>query len=76
MYDYQFYFVGDFDQGVYDAFDEPDDHGDREQDVRRLVSDLKYILQVQPGIREISSFCNCSGSRLKVTVMNAHWTPP
>ena len=72
-YDYEFIFVDDFQQDVYDAYPIPDTDETLVNIVTDIVDKLVMILRVRPGIRCICSFGTHDDQRLKITVINSTW---
>lgn len=72
-YDYEFVFNDDFQQEVYDAYPIIDTDNTLLKIVTDIVDRLKEILNLQPGIRCISSFGQHDDQHLKITIINTTW---
>jgi hypothetical protein len=75
-YDYEFVFDDDFDQAVFDMYPIPDTDNTLQQIVVNVVSALKTIQGIYPGIRCITSYAQHDTQTLKITILNTSWVPP
>ncbi|NBP01669.1 MAG: hypothetical protein EBU90_16345 [Proteobacteria bacterium] len=68
-YNIDLVFTGDFDQTVLDNSGSPEyDNPEFQTVIRGVVSNIKTVLDVQPGIRQMSTFTDFNGIRYRITL--------
>ena len=68
-FDFELIFTNDFDQAVLDASGSPHAADPQfQQQVQDMLGSVKTILQLQPGINQMSTYLEFSGTRYKVTL--------
>lgn len=74
QYKYEFLFNDQFDDTVFNQYDNASDG--LKTEIQKTANSLASILKIKPGIRSISSFSYYENDTFKVTVVNTSWNPP
>ena len=68
-YNYLLMFMNDFDESVIDSSDIPDKSSEFKLFVQEKYNNLLYVLTIQPGVKEASTFLEYNNLRYKITVV-------
>ena len=68
-FDFELIFTNEFDQAVLNASGSPNAADPQfQQQVQGVLGSVKTILQLQPGINQMSTYLEFAGTRYKVTL--------